>query len=356
MGAAPIGARAALESYWNEWVAEGPEAWERWLPRIATIADGIGEIIGAPAGSVFLAPNVSLVQAALASSLNFSTERNEVACEAIQFPSVTYVWKAWERFGAVYREIPSRDGRSMDTQTVIDAITERTAVAALSHVYYVSAALLDVAAIAKHCKSTGTLFILDSYQTTGVYPYDVNELDLDIVVGGSHKWLCGGPGCGWLYVRPELRALFAPALTGWFAHADPFAFEAAPIRYADSMYRFATGTPTIPGYIVAKPGHDFIRSVGVKAIRAHNVALTTRIAEMALERGLTVNTPLLPEKRGGWIGIDFPDSERASRALIARRVFIDYRPGCGIRVGPHIYTTEQDVDAFFAALEDVRKG
>jgi kynureninase len=182
----------------------------------------------------------------------------------------------------------------------------------------------------------------------------VTEWDLDIVTGGSHKWLLGGPGCGWIYVKPSLLERFRPAVTGWMAHASPFTFEDAPIRYAPSMYRFGTGTPTIPGYLVAKPGHDLIRSVGVPRIREHNVRLTTKLAAMALERNLTVNSPLQAEKRTGWIGIDFDDSERVCHQLIAGRVFVDYRPGCGIRVSPHFYTTDEEIDRFFAVLDRLR--
>ncbi|HZZ65678.1 MAG TPA: aminotransferase class V-fold PLP-dependent enzyme [Candidatus Baltobacteraceae bacterium] len=355
MGAAPRAAKAALDSYWNDWAQDGPEAWERWLPEIANIADGIGTMIGAPPGSVFLGPNVSVLQAGLASSLSFTPERNEVVYEALQFPSLTYVWTEWQRFGAQPRIVPSDDGRTVSTERIISAITERTVIAVLSHAYYVSGAVADVQAVQRHCRTTGTLLCVDAYQTTGVFPYDVREWELDIVTGGSHKWLCGGPGCGWIYVRPDLHERFEPAVTGWMAHARPFAFEPAPMTWAPSMFRWGTGTPTIPGYVVAKPGHDLINGVGVAHIRRHNVRLTFRIAEMALERGLHVNTPLEPEKRTGWIGIDFPDSQRAYRELIARRIFVDYRPGCGIRVSPHFYTTDDDVDALFAALKEIVK-
>ncbi|HEX5274269.1 MAG TPA: aminotransferase class V-fold PLP-dependent enzyme [Candidatus Rubrimentiphilum sp.] len=354
MGAAPRGAKAALEQYADEWQAEGPQAWELWLPRIAEIADGIGAIVGAPAGSIFLGPNVSVLQAALATSLRFETPRNEVVYEALQFPSLTYVWSEWQRFGAQPRIVPSDDGRTVPAERIIGAITERTAIAVLSHAYYISGALCDVRAIQAHCRKTGTLLCVDAYQTTGVYPYDVTEWDLDIVTGGSHKWLCGSAGCGWIYVKPELRERFEPAVTGWMAHARPFSFEPAPMVWAPSMYRWGTGTPTIPGYMAAKPGHDLIREVGVPQIRAHNVRLTTLIAERALERGLHVNTPLEAEKRTGWIAIDFPGSQQAYGELIARRNFVDYRPGCGIRIGPHFYTTDDEIGAFFEALDEIR--
>lgn len=355
MGAAPSGAKAALETYFDEWASCGAEAWERWIPRIAEIADGIGSIVGAPAGSVFLAPNVSVLQSALATALHFSADRNEVVYEALQFPSLTYVWTEWQRFGAQPRIVPSDDGRTIPTERILGAITERTAIAVLSHAYYRSGALADIRTIQTHCRSTGTLLCVDAYQTTGVYPYDVREWDLDIVTGGSHKWLCGGAGCGWIYVKPDLRDRFEPAVTGWMAHARPFAFEPAPMTWAPSMYRWGTGTPSIPGYMAAKPGHDTIREAGVARIREHNVRLTTLIAEGALERGLNVPTPLDPAKRTGWIAIDFDGAERAYRKLIERRVFADYRPGCGIRVGPHFYTTDDEIAAFFEALDEARR-
>ena len=355
MGAAPLGAKAALEAYWDEWAASGPEAWEAWLPRIGAIADGIGGLIGAPSGSVFLGPNVSVLQAALASSLDFNDARNEVVYEALQFPSLTYVWRAWERYGARVHVVDSPDGRTIPTQHIIGAITERTAIAVLSHAYYVSGAIADVRAIQAHCRKVGALLCVDAYQTTGVYPYDVTAWDLDVVTGGSHKWLLGGPGCGWIYVKPELRKHLNPAVTGWMAHARPFNFEEAPIHYADSMYRFGHGTPTIPGYVVAQAGHQLIAQIGIARIREHNVRLTTRIAHMALERGLRVNTPLEPEQRTGWIGIDFEGSDRAYRELIARRVFIDHRPGCGLRVSPHFYTSDDEIERFFRELDAIRK-
>jgi kynureninase len=355
MGAAPLGAKAALDTYWDEWAASGPEAWEAWLPRIGAIADGIGALIGAPSGSVFLGPNVSVLQAALASSLDFNDARNEVVYEALQFPSLTYVWRAWERYGARVHVVDSPDGRTIPTQHIIGAITERTAIAVLSHAYYVSGAIADVRAIQAHCRKVGALLCVDAYQTTGVYPYDVAAWDLDIVTGGSHKWLLGGPGCGWIYVKPELRKHLNPAVTGWMAHARPFNFEEAPIHYADSMYRFGHGTPTIPGYVVAQTGHQLIAQIGIARIREHNVRLTTLIAHMALERGLRVNTPLEPAQRTGWIGIDFEGSDRAYRELIARRVFIDHRPGCGLRVSPHFYTSDDEIERFFRELDAIRK-
>ncbi|MBV8244420.1 MAG: aminotransferase class V-fold PLP-dependent enzyme, partial [Candidatus Eremiobacteraeota bacterium] len=298
----------------------------------------------------------SMLQETIASSLDWNNERNGVVYEALQFPSLTYVWDAWRRRGARPVRVPTDDGRTIPTQRIIDAIDERTNVVLLSHAYFQSGALVDVAPIAKRAHELGALVVVDIYQTAGVVPIDVVALGADVAVGGSHKWLCGGPGCAWLYLKPELRARFEPAVTGWMAHARPFEFEPAPMTYADSMYRFGTGTPTIPGYVVARPGHDTIAEIGVSAIRQHNVRLTTKLAEMALERGLTVNTPLDPERRTGWIGIDFAGAQPLHRRLIEERIFVDYRPGCGIRVSPHFYTTDSEIDAFFDALDRLRAG
>jgi kynureninase len=354
MGAPPVGARLALDAYWADWAADGPEAWERWLPAMLDIADNLGSIFNAPPGTVSLTPNVSLSQAAIGSALDFSGERNEVVIEALQFPTVTYVWDAWRRFGARVVEIPSDDGWTMATDRICSAIGERTAAVVLSHAAYVSGSIIDVAAIGARCRETGALFVLDAYQTTGVYPYDVTAFDVDLVVGGSHKWLCGGAGCGFIYVRPGLRDALAPAVTGWMAHAEPFAFEAAPIRLAATSHRWNTGTPTVPGYLAARPGHDAILELGVANIRAHNLRLTDVLAEGALARGFTVPTPLEHERRTGWMGMDFPGADRATAALIGRRVFVDYRPGCGIRVSPHFYTSDDEIETFFRTLDEVR--
>ena len=353
MGAPPLAARDALLRYHAQWAENGPEAWPGWLDEMRAIADGIAALIGAPPGSVALAPNVSLLQSALASSLRFEGERRRVVYEALQFPSLAYVWTAWERAGARTVRIPSDDGRTIETERICAAIDERTAVVVLSHAYYQSAVVIDVASIAARAHACGALVVLDAYQTTGTYPYEVGALDADIVVGGSHKWLCGGPGCGWMYVRPGLAERFAPMVTGWFAHRSPFAFDPPPIAYAGDAFRWATGTPTIPGYLVARAGHELIREIGVAAIREHNVRLTWRLTEAALERGWHVSTPHDPAARTGWVGIDVPDAERVLAGLLERRIIVDYRPGCGLRIGPHFYTTDDEIGRFIDAMDEL---
>ncbi|MGH7715517.1 MAG: aminotransferase class V-fold PLP-dependent enzyme, partial [Vulcanimicrobiaceae bacterium] len=289
MGAAPLAARDALVGFWDDWSHDGPEAWERWLPAIDEIADGIGVIIGAPRGSVGLAPNVSALQETLASALDFDDKRNVVVYEALQFPSLAYVWDAWRRRGAQPRCVPTDDGRTIPTERIVAAIDERTRVVVLSHAYFQSGSVVDVAPIVKRAHELGALVVLDIYQTAGVIPVDVRALGVDVAVGGSHKWLCGGPGCGYMYMRPELRAQFEPTATGWMAHAAPFAFEPPPTRYADGMKRFGNGTPSVQAYLQARAGHQLISEVGPQAIRAHNLALTELILAEADAR--TIETP-----------------------------------------------------------------
>jgi kynureninase len=353
MGAAPLAARDALVGFWDDWSIDGPEAWERWLPAIDEIADGIGVIIGAPRGSVGLAPNVSTLQETLASALDFDAKRDTVVYEALQFPSLAYVWDAWRRRGAQPRCVPTDDGRTIPTERIISAIDERTRVVVLSHAYFQSGSVVDVAPIVKRAHECGALVVLDIYQTAGVIPVDVRALGIDVAVGGSHKWLCGGPGCGYMYMRAELRAQFEPTATGWMAHAAPFAFEPPPMRYADGMKRFGNGTPSVQAYLQARAGHQLISEVGSQAIRSHNLALTELILAEADARKIETPTPRDPSRRTGWIGLAVDDGEKIVHGLARRRIFVDYRPGCGIRVGPHFYTSADEIHALFRALDEL---
>lgn len=354
MGAAPLAAREELLSFWEDWSHDGPEAWERWLPAMDDIADGIAAIIGAPPSSVGLSPNVSTLQETLASCFDWTKERNAVVYEALQFPSLAYVWEAWSRRGARPVRVPTDDGRTIPTERIVAAIDERTRIVLLSHAYFQSGALVDVAPIARRAHDVGALLVVDIYQTAGVMPIDVRALGIDVAVGGSHKWLCGGPGCAYVYVRPELRAQLEPTATGWMAHAAPFAFEPPPMRYANGPKRFGSGTPSVQAYVQARPGHRLIREVSPEAIRAHNVALTEMILAEADARDINTPTPRDPARRTGWIGLDVANGQEVAQELGRRRIFVDYRPGCGIRVGPHFYTSAEEIGALFRALDELR--
>jgi kynureninase len=226
---------------------------------------------------------------------------------------------------------------------MLEAIDERTAIVTLSHAVYVSGALQDVAAITRRAHEVGALVMVDVYQTAGTVPIDVEQWGADIIVGGSHKWLCGGPGTCFMWVRPGVRERLRPRITGWMAHEEPFAFAPAPIAYAQGPWHFMSGTPSVPAYYVARHGMAQLLAIGVERIRAHNLALAQIVIDRAQEAGLIVNSPLQPQARTGFVAVDFPGSKTASERLIAERYKHDWRPNCGLRIGPHFYNTEAEV-------------
>jgi kynureninase len=343
MGAMPRQAAAALQQYAADWAREGVEAWDIWLDILRDTADGAARFLGAPAGQTILNQNVAYFQAAVASCLDFRA-RPKVVVEALQFPNVLYVWERHRDLGAELVLVPSDDGMTVPTERILAAIDERTAIVPVSHGVYVSGALQDIAAITRRAHEVGALVMIDVYQTAGAVPIDVAEWDADIVVGGSHKWLCGGPGTAFMWMKPELRARLQPRLVGWMGHASPFAFEPPPIRFADDHRRFLSGTPSIPAYYAARAAYENLHAIGVPTIRAHNLALSQIIIDRALAAGLTVHSPIDHAQRTGFVAVDFPGSEAASKKLIAERVKLDWRPNCGLRLGPHFYNTEAEVE------------
>lgn len=346
MGAMPRAARDALTNYLDTWEREGVEAWPRWFEQIDDTADSIARFFGGAPGHTALNQNVAFFQAAVASTLDFSGARNKVVSEALMFPNVLYVWERFASLGAKLHLVPSDDGINIPTERILDAIDEHTAIVTISHAVYVSGALLDVAAICRRAHEVGARVMVDVYQTLGVVPFDVNEWGADFVVGGSHKWMCGGPGTAFLYTSPALLPTLSPRTTGWMGHAKPFAFEPPPIRYAEGAWRMMSGTPSVPAYYVARAAHRNLHEAGLEQIRAHNMALCGIVIERAQAAGLTIHSPLDHAARTGFVAVDFPGSEAASHRLVEERYKHDWRPGCGLRIGPHFYNTEQEVHRF----------
>lgn len=346
MGAMPASVSAALGEYARQWATDGVEAWERWMPLIGEVADMAGRFIGADPGTVMLHQNVSYFQACVASCLEFTPKRNKVVLSSLDFPTVLYVWERFRKYGAELTIVPSDDGIDIPTERLLAAIDERTAVVPISHSYYVSSAVVDLAAIVRRAHDVGALVLADLYQTAGVMPIDVGTWDVDFATGGSHKWLCGGPGCCYLYVSPRIRERLEPRLTGWMGHAAPFAFEPPPIRYGEGAWRFMGGTPAIPAYFQAREGYRILLDVGVDRIWQHNRLLTQRLIDQARESRLTVHTPLDSARRAGFVAVDFPGADRAAHTLIAEGYKLDYRPNCGLRIGPHFYNTPEEIDRF----------
>ena len=355
LGAMPARTYDRLREYADMWSTRGIRAWgEGWWEMPVTTGNKIARIIGAEPGSVVMHQNVSICQAIVISCFDLSARRNKIVYEALNFPSVMYVYEAHVRAaGARLVEVPSDDGITIDTQRMVDAIDEETLLVPISHVLFRSGYIQDVRAIVKKAHAVGALVVLDAYQSVGTVPFDVRELDVDFATGGSVKWLCGGPGAGFLYVHPELRTRLAPKVTGWMAHRAPFAFEPGEIDYSDDIHRFLGGSPAIPALYAAESGYDVINEIGVERIRAKSVRQTGRLIELADEQGWRINSPRDPSKRGGSVIIGVPDAEAVAHELAARDILVDFRPGAGIRVGPHFYNTDEEIEVLVEEIKNL---
>jgi kynureninase len=287
------------------------------------------------------------------SCFDWSGERSRLVTTDLEFPTCDYLYRAQEAAGAKVEAVPSRD-LAVDLDRLLEAIDAQTALVAVTHVAFRSAALLDAAAVAARAHEVGALVLLDVYQSAGTVPVDVRALDVDLVVGGSVKWLLGGPGTGFLYVRPEVADTLAPRLVGWFGHQAPFAFQPSPIAYAAGAGRFVTGTPNVAAHVMAAEGYRIVAEAGVDAIRAKSRRQVARLLDGFRAQGAVVRGPTDPERRGGSVVVDFDDAERVTEALIARGYTCDYRPGAGLRLGPHLYTTDDECDAVVAEVAALR--
>jgi kynureninase len=355
LGAMPGKTYDRLHQYADTWATRGIRAWEEgWWEMPIAVGDKIARIIGAQPGTVAMHQNVSVCQSIIISCFDLTGKRNKIVYEALNFPSVMYVYEAHARAaGARVVEVPSDDGITIDTERMIDAIDEETLLVPISHVIFRTAYIQDVKAIVEKAHRVGALVVLDAYQSSGTVPFSVEDLDVDFCTGGSVKWLCGGPGAGYLYVRSELQTKLAPKVTGWMAHRAPFAFEPGEIDYADDVHRFLHGSPAIPALYAAESGYDLINEIGVERIREKSIRQTTRLIELADAEGWRVNSPRDSARRGGSVIIDTPHAAAVVKELSARDILVDYRPGAGIRVGPHFYNKDEEIEQFVAEVKSI---
>ncbi len=346
LGAMPRGVYDELKSFADMWATRGVRAWhEGWWELPIEVGNILCDILNAAQGSITMHQNVAIAEAILLSCFEFTGRRNKIVYTDMNFPSVMYVMEEQARRGARVQMVKSDDGIGVDTQKLLDAIDEETLLVPVSHVLFRSAFIQDAAAIVEKAHRVGAKVILDCYQSAGVVPTDLTRLNTDFAVGGSVKWLCGGPGAGWLYVRPDLVTSLRPAMTGWQAHEKPFEFEIGPIKYAQDQMRFLNGTPHVPALYSARTGYKIIREVGVDRIRAKSQRLVNRIMERARGAGLGVTCPADDARRGGTVAVNPPEAKRVCDELLKRNFVVDYRPKAGIRVSPHFYSTAEECDA-----------
>ena len=354
LGAMPRRAAARVAEYAETWAARGIRAWEEgWWEMPITVGNQVGAIIGAGEGEVVMQQNVSICQQIVTSCFDWSGTRNKLVTDGLNFPSNDYNYHGLCRQGARVVSVPSPDGMTLPVERILDAIDDKTQLVSVSHVAFRSSYLQDTAAIVARAHALGAMVVADLYQAAGAVPVDVRAWNVDFATGGSVKWLCGGPGPGYLYVRRDLWDSLQPAATGWMAHEQPFAFEGGPIRFAHDAFRFLNGTPNIPGLYAARSGYEIVSEIGVPAIREKSLRQTARLIELADAAGIRVNTPRDPARRGGVVILDVPNGPEVTRELVRREVIVDYRPGAGIRIAPHFYTTDEEVERTVAEVSEI---
>ena len=334
LGAMPAAAEERVLEYAHVWKTRGIRAWgEGWWEMALTVGDQIGRLIGAPPGTVSMHQNVTIAEAVVLSCFRFDRPRRRIVYEEGNFPSVRYLYQAQRGADILV---------AADDEGEVEAIDDRTLLVPVTHVLYKTGQIQDVEAIVERAHDHGALVVLDAYQSVGTVPLDVTALGVDFAVGGSVKWLCGGPGAGWLYVRPDLASVLEPGLTGWQAHARPFDFEPEQ-DYAEGAARFLTGTPNVPALYAATAGYDVIEEVGIDRIRERSVEQTTLLIELLEEAGFPVGSPSDPARRGGTVVVRPPEAERVDAELAARGILCDHRPDVGLRLGPHFFNTDDEL-------------
>src|SRR6266498_2961044 len=346
LGPIPRSARDSMLSYCEAWEHHTSEdAWATsWWELSQHVGDRIAQILGGVPGSVQIQPNALIALSTVASCFDFTRSwRNKVVTTALDFPSMEYIWDAQRELGARVEVVPSDNGVAVPLERICEAIDDETCLVALSHTSYRSSYRVQAAAIIERAHAKGALVLLDVYQSAGAMKLNAAKWQADFMIGGTIKWLCGGPACGYLYVRPELQTRLAPRLTGWVAHAAPFDFANPPMRYDDSVRRFAQGTPSIPALYSVLPGLQIIDEVGVKTIRNESERRTQSMIDFVLDKGWKVNSPLDVNQRGGSVMVYVEDGATMVKRLAERKVFVDCRPGVGLRMSPHFFNTDEEV-------------
>ncbi|MCE7946892.1 MAG: aminotransferase class V-fold PLP-dependent enzyme [Chloroflexi bacterium CFX4] len=354
LGAMPRAVYDSLRQYADTWASRGVRAWaEGWWDFNTRVGDAIAPIIGAPSGTLSMHQNISIAQGILLTCFDYDSARNKVVIEGGIFPSVYYVLRGMLPPHVELHTASGYDGVTVDVQAIIDAIDERTLLVPISHVLFRSAYILDVAAIIEKAHKVGAYVLLDGYHAAGIVPVDVTALDVDFYLGGVLKWLCGGAGGVFLYARPDHLRTMQPKLTGWMAHKHPFAFEVGEMDFREDAFRFLNGTPQLPSLYANLPGVEIIKQVGVAAIRQKSMRQTALIMARAAAEGWQVNSVRDPQRRGGSVTVNPPHAYAVSRALLARNIVIDYREGSGIRLSPHFYNSDAEVQAALDAITDI---
>jgi kynureninase len=355
LGPVSTRARRYLDEYVDAWAVEGapdPVWIDHIFPQMRRLKDTFGAMVGADGDELAITVNVSLALAAIMSCVDF-TERKKIVLSELDFPTDGHVSLAHRRRGAEVVFLTSSDGLTIPLEAYREAIDEDTALVIVNRVLYRTSSLLDAKEICRMAREAGAWSIVDDFHGAGIVPVNVHDLGCDFYTTGVLKWLCGGPGLTFLYARRDLLATLEPLVTGWFATREPFSFDLQHLDYHASARRLEHGTPAAPIAFIAQGGLDIITEVGPAAIRERQQDLIEYLMAGADRSGLPVRTPRDRNSRGGMVNIGVgQEAEKVCHALLDRDVCTDYR-GDGIRVSPHFFNTEEDIDRLFVALREI---
>ena len=349
--------RALAEEHLDLWQRLGPE--ELWfdhgMEKLDRCRELFARLIGADVDEVAIVPSISAGMSSIATCLDFNV-RPKVVVTQLDFPTNHYVWRAQERRGAKIDVVPSPDGIRIETEDMLAAIDEQTLVVNLNRVLFESSFILDAEAIVEKAHSVGAFVVCDDFHGAGIVPIDVHELNVDFLLTGVLKWLCGGQGLALLYCRRALIQQVQPLVVGWFGTKDFFSFDRTGLNLRDDARRFETGTPTLPQAWTASGALEIIDEVGVANIRARNQDLTRGVITRADDLGLEVLSPREDELRSGLVRVQIPggasEANRVLHELLERDVVLDSR-GDSLRISPHFFNDESDLDRCFAELRAV---
>ncbi len=351
----PRRARELAAGYLDGWEAHaGQDAWTAdWWALPGRVADALARILGAPEGSVSIQPSATTAVDTVLSCLDLAGPRRRLVTLAGDFPSLEYLLREQERLGAEVIVVEDPGGGEAAAGALLDALDERTALVACSHVSYLTSRRIDPVPLVERAHQVGALVLLDVYQSAGVLELDAAGWGADFLVGGTIKWLCGGPACGYLHVRPDLIPRLRPRRTGWIAHANPFRFAGGPLEPAANVRRFAQGTPSIPGLATCLAGLDLIGQVGLPTIAAESRRRTAWMVREALARGWPLVSPPEEHRRGGSVMLQVGGGKEAVARLARRGLFVDARPGGVLRASPHFFNTDEEVEEAMEVLATV---
>ncbi|MYE26790.1 MAG: aminotransferase class V-fold PLP-dependent enzyme [Chloroflexi bacterium] len=355
LGAMPRGVYDSLRYYADTWAEQGVSAWgSGWFELPQTAGNKIAPLMGAAEDTVLVHQNASIANSILFGALDFSDpRRDKVVITELDFPSDVYALRSWLPDHMRIQTIRSRDGVHIDIDELLDAIDESTRLVSTSHVLFRSAFIMPARAIAEKAHRVGAQVLFNGYHSVGVIPVDVAGWDVDYYIGGTLKWLCGGPGGVFMYVRPDLLPSLKPKVTGWFASKSPFAFDVEQLDLREDAYRLMNGTPGIASLHAIQPGVDIITQVGVAAIREKSMRQTALIIALADELGYEVVSPRDPAQRAGTVTVNPPHAYEVSNELLARDIKIDFRPNAGIRIAPHFYNTDDEIRSAMLAIGEI---